>query len=131
VGGERSGALSSQPLFDLIFPDPPIVGHVPLSGSDLRDSGIQSALDHVLKIKSEYVASCLEKIAELKSGTTFTSEDLRDLAGAPPEGCENSIAGILKRAASAKYKLIVITSEERIAKRTTIHAKKLYVWRRL
>ena len=100
-----------------------------LSGAELRDSGIQSALDHVLKIKAEYVETCLSEIAKLSLGATLTSEDLRELAGDPPEGCENSIAGILKRAASKK--LIVNTGEETTAKRTTIHAKKLCVWRRL
>jgi hypothetical protein len=100
-----------------------------LTGEDLKQSGIQSALDHVLKVKAEYVDRCLFEISQLQPETTITSEDLRELAGDPPEEVPNCIAGILKRAASQN--LIVNTGEERTARRTTIHAKKLCVWRKL
>jgi hypothetical protein len=119
---------ASSPQLDLLFAGTP--DRVPkLSGRDLRDSGIESAFDHVLQVKAEYVVRCLAEITKLGSGTLFTSEALRDLAGEPPEGCENSMAGILKRAASQK--LIRNTGEERVAERVTIHAKKLCIWIRL
>lgn len=119
----------SQPLLDQLFSGKPTPPKRRLTGSDLRDSGIQQALDHVLKVKAEYVALCLSKIEELKPETVITSECLRELAGEPPIGCENSIAGILKRAASRN--LIVNTGVEVTAKRTTIHAKKLCLWKRI
>src|SRR5687768_11226271 len=100
-----------------------------VTGKTLRDAGIQRALDHVLQVKAGYVDRCLSEISKLESGTLFTSEALRDLAGDPPVGCENSIAGILKRAASQK--LIRNSGQERIAERVTIHAKRLSIWVRL
>lgn len=117
------------PLFREIFSGEKAPIGKPLTGADLRDAGIQQALDHLEKVKAEYIDSCLYEIKQLSKGATLTSEDLRDLAGEPPVGCENSIAGILKRAKSQG--LIATTGEERTAKRTTIHAKKLCVWKRL
>lgn len=121
--------MSTAPLFDLIIPDKPIAGHVPPTGKDLRDAGIQQALDHVLQVKSEYVTRCLSEITKLESGTLFTSESLRGLAGDPPAGCENSIAGILKKAAGRG--LIRNSGQEKIAERVTIHAKRLSIWIKL
>lgn len=90
-----------------------------------------NSLDHVLKVKADYVDASLDAIRKLKPGTSITSETLRDLVGDPPTEVPNCIAGILKTAASAKHNLIVITSEEVTAKRTKIHAKKLSIWRRI
>lgn len=120
---------TNHPLFDKVFSGTPAPSGPPLTGSDLRDSGIQQALDHVERVKSEYVDSCLYKIQQLTKGATLTSEDLRELAGNPPEGCENAVAGILKRAQSKG--LIANTGEERPARRTTVHAKKLCIWVRI
>jgi hypothetical protein len=120
---------TNHPLFDRVFSGTPEQPGPPLTGEDLRDSGIQQALDHLERVKVGYIETCLREIRKLKVGAMLTSEDLRELAGAPPEGCENSIAGILKRAQSLG--LIANTGEERTAKRTTIHAKKLCVWRRI
>jgi hypothetical protein len=117
------------PLFEQVFSGDPAPTAPPLTGEQLRDSGIQQALDHVERVKAAYVERCLFELRQLSKGTKLTSEDLRELAGPPPTGCENSIAGILKRAQSQG--LITNTGEERIAKRTTIHAKKLCVWVKL
>ena len=121
--------MSTHPLFDAVFSGKPAPTGQPLTGEDLRDLGIQQALDHLERVKAEYIDSCLYEIRQMSKGTTFTSEDLREKAGEPPAGCENSIAGILKRAQSQG--LIVTTGEERPAKRPTIHAKRLCVWRRI
>lgn len=117
------------PLFEKVFDGTPAPTGPPLTGADLRDAGIQQALDHLERVKKEYIDSCMYEIRQLGKGTTFTSETLREMAGEPPTGCENSIAGILRRAQSQG--LIVNTGEEVIAKRTTIHAKKLRLWRRI
>lgn len=121
--------MSTHPLFDKVFSGAPAPVSPPLTGAQLRDSGIQQALGHLERVKAEYVDSCLFEIRQLSKGTTLTSETLRELAGEPPIGCENSIAGILKRAQSQG--LIVNTGTEQPAKRTTIHAKKLCVWKRI
>lgn len=128
---ERANSMSALPLFDRVFDGTPAPTGKALTGAELRDAGIQQALDHLERVKAEYIETCLEKIKELKSGTLITSEDLRGLAGDPPLGCENSIAGILKRAASKKYGLIVHTGEDRPAKRPSIHSKNLAIWRRV
>lgn len=117
------------PLFDRVFSGTPEPQGKRLTGADLRDAGIQQALEHLERVKAEYIDSCLYEIKQLSKGTTLTSEDLRELVGEPPIGCENSIAGILKRAKSQE--LIVNTGLERPAKRTSIHAKKICVWQRL
>lgn len=119
----------SLPLFDRVFSGKPERVSPPLTGTELRDAGIQQALDHLERVKAEYIQLCLSKIEEMKPETVFTSESLREMAGDPPTGCENSIAGILKRAASRK--LIANTGVEVKATRPSIHAKKLYLWRRV
>lgn len=123
--------MTALPLFDQVFAGRAEPKGPPLTGADLRDSGIQQAVDHLERVKAGYIERCLRKIEELKPETVITSESLREMAGDPPIGCENSIAGILKRAASKKYRFIVNTGEEENAKRPTIHAKKLYRWRRV
>lgn len=119
------------PLFEKVFDGTPTPTGPPLTGADLRDAGIQQALEHLERVKKEYIDSCLYEIRQLSKGTTFTSETLREMAGEPPTGCENAIAGILKRAASKKYGLIVRTGEDRPAKRPSIHSKNLSIWRRV
>lgn len=121
--------MSALPLFDKILSGKPEPVGPALTGKDLRDSGIQQALDHLEKVKASYIDSCLYEIKQLSKGTILTSEDLRGLAGEPPTGCENSMAGILRRAQSQG--LIINTGQERPAKRTTIHAKGLRIWRRV
>ena len=120
---------TNHPLFEKVFSGAPAPNAPPLTGSDLRDSGIQQAIDHLERVKAEYIDSCLHEIEQLSKGSTLTSEDLRELAGDPPTGCENSVAGILKRAQSKG--LIMNTREERPARRVTVHAKKLCVWKRI
>lgn len=119
----------SLPLFDRVFSGKPEPTGPPLTGADLRDAGIQQAMGHLERVKAEYIQLCLSKIEELKPETVITSESLREMAGEPPTGCENSIAGILKRASSRK--LIVNTGVEVNATRPTIHAKKICLWKRI
>src|ERR1051325_1706482 len=119
----------TMPLLDKIFEGAPAPVSKPLTGEDLRDAGIQQAVDHLQRVKAEYVDSCLYEIERLSKGATLTSEDLRELAGDPPTGCENSVAGILKRAQGRG--LIVNTGQERPAKRSSVHAKRLCIWRRI
>jgi hypothetical protein len=122
----------STPLFDNLFPDPPLRSHQPLSGEQLRDFGIEDALQRAIRVKNDYVEKCLEAIKSFPRGAMITSEDVRDRAGDPPSAIDKSImAGILKRAASRQYGLITITKETRPAKRSSVHAKDLAIWRKL
>jgi hypothetical protein len=119
----------SHPLFDRVFSGSPASVSQPLTGEEFRDSGIRQAVDHLERVKAEYIDLCLYQIQQLGKGTTLTSEDLREMAGDPPTGCENAVAGILKRAQSRG--LITNTGEERPAKRSSVHAKRLSIWRRI
>lgn len=102
------------------------------AGSALRDKGIADALERATRLKSEYVESCLDAIKEFPKGALITSEDIREKAGDPPsEISPNCMAGIMKRAASGKYGLLMITNETRTATRSSLHAKRLSVWLRL
>ena len=101
----------------------------PLTGRELRDSGIQSALDHVEARKGEYVTQALSAIQCLPSDALLTAETIRDAIGDAPAGCENCFAGILKKAASMK--LIVITNSFTQAKRAQRHAGLIRQWRRI
>ena len=121
--------MSTHPLFDKVFSGSPAPVSKPLTGEDLRDAGVQQAVDHLERVKAEYIEACLYQIKQLSKGAMLTSEDLRELAGDPPTGCENSVAGILKRA-QGRW-LIMNTGQERPAKRSSVHAKRLCIWRRI
>jgi hypothetical protein len=121
--------MSTHPLFDKVFSGSPAQVSKPLTGEELRDSGIQQAVGHLERVKAEYIDLCLYEIRQLSKDTMLTSEDLREMAGDPPTGCENAVAGILKRAQSRG--LIANTGEERPAKRSSVHAKRLCIWKRI
>lgn len=122
--------MSANPLLDQIFSGTPEPTGPPLTGADLRDLGIEDALQHAELIKGEYVERCLDAIRQFPSGCLITSEDVREKAGDPPLEVNRSVmAGILRKAASQN--LIYITAETRPAKRVTVHAKRLSCWRRV
>jgi hypothetical protein len=122
--------MSAHPLFDKVFsgsPDPTVTQ---LTGKQLRDWGIEDALQRAIRVKNDYVTKCLEAIKSFPSGSLITSEDVREKAGDPPlEISPNCMAGILKRAAAQK--LIVITDSRVHAKRSSLHAAELRQWRKL
>jgi len=127
-----SSEAHKLPLFDQIFSGPRNGPPNSLSGADLRDAGIQAALDRAERIKADYVAGCLKAIASFAPGTLLTSENVREIAGDPPVEVNHSVlAGIMKRAASKEYGLIRITRETQPAKRASVHAKALQIWVRL
>lgn len=123
--------MSSHPLFDRCFEPGEISRSVDV-GSVLRDKGIADAYDKAVRIKSEYVESCLEAIRSFPKGARITSEDVRECAGEPPKELNHSVlAGIMKHAASKKHNLIMITGDTRQGKRASLHAKDLSIWVRL
>lgn len=102
----------------------------PLSGATLRDWAIEDALARAERIKADYVQKCLRVIGEVPYGMLITSEDVREKAGDPPSDVSHSVmAGILRKAASMKW--IVCTNETRMARRASVHAKRLSLWRRI
>lgn len=118
--------MSTTPLFDRLFPDGPLPGHVPLSGEDLKTAGIDQAFQSApddLELRYIYAISNLKPLDRL------TSETLRRMVGDPPSDYRHVLAGILKFCVSVK--LVRMTGETRKAERATIHSKALQVYVRL
>lgn len=118
---------ASQPLFDRIFAGTPEPQGVPLTGPQLAESGIQSALEHVRRVRAEYELNVRCWVALLEKGSLITSEDIRNEVGDPPEDCPNCLAGIMKAAKG----LIEITNMTETAKRPSLHGKRLSLWLRI
>lgn len=121
--------MSALPLFDRLFEPSELKRSVNI-GVVLKDRGIDEALEKAERVKLEYVDACLEAIKSFPRGARITSEDVREIAGDPPSDIDHSVlSGILK---SAKAQgLIQITSETRMGKRASLHAKRLSLWLRL
>lgn len=121
--------MSAQPLFDRLFDKGELTRSVDV-GRVLKERGIEDAYDKAVRVKAQYVESCLEAIKEFPKGSRITSEDVRDVAGdVPEEVSPNCMAGILKKA--AREGLIMITSERVNAKRRSLHAAEIRVWLRI
>lgn len=119
--------MSNQPLLDQLFAGTPAPTGPPLTGPDLRDSGIESVLKHT---PETYKQKFISVIKGFPKGRCFTVEDVRERAGDPPKEVHYNCMGGLMRTA-AGMDLITRTSERRKAKRASLHASELAVWRRL
>lgn len=119
--------MNGHPLFDKVFSGQPEPTGPPLTGEDLRDGGIESVLAHT---PDEYKERFITAIENFPVGYCFTVEDVRKRAGDPPEQVHYNCMGGLMRTAASKN-LITRTSERRKAKRASLHASELAVWRRL
>jgi len=98
-----------------------------LSGAELRDSGIQSVVQHT---PEEYKQKFVDAIKTFARGELITAEDVRRVAGnPPPEVHYNCFGGLMRRAASQG--LIKWTPETETAKRPGMHATRLSLWVRL
>lgn len=117
----------SHPLFDKVFSGTPEPTGPPLSGEELRDSGMDLVLAHT---PEEYKQMFIQVIKDFPAGLAFTVEDVRHFAGDPPKETHYNCMGALMRRAAGQ-KLIVRTSERRKAKRASLHASELAVWRRV
>lgn len=118
---------TSLPLFDPLFAGKPEPQGKPLSGEDLRDSGIESVLSHT---PESYKQRFLDAVRSFPRGALVTAEDVRAIAGDPPgETHFNCMGGLMRSAAAAK--LIVNTGQGRNAKRASLHASRLAIWRRV
>jgi hypothetical protein len=117
----------NMPLLDKIFEGAPAPVSPPLTGEELRDSGIKSVLTHT---PESYKDRFIKVVISFHRGYLFTVEDVRERAGDPPiEAHYNCMGGLMRTAASMK--LIVRTAERRKAKRASLHASELSVWRRI
>lgn len=117
----------SFPLFDKVFSGAPALTSPPLTGADLRDSGIESVLAHT---PEAYRAWFMGIIQGFPRSYEFTIEEVRNLAGDPPAETHRNAFGALMRTA-AKQNLIALTNESRVSARSTRRAGRLAVWKRL
>lgn len=119
--------MSTTPLFKELFAGDPAPTGPPLTGEALKISGMDSA---VRRAPDWYRDSFVESVRALPKGSLITVEDIRAVVGDPPENASpNCMGGLMRRAAGLG--LIVRTSERRKAKRVSLHASELSVWRRL
>lgn len=115
------------PLLDQLFAGDPAPTGKPLTGEELRDSGIESVLTHT---PEWYRDKFVEAVERFPRGHLFTVEDVRAVVGDPPEEVNpNCMGGLMRRAAGKK--LILRTTERRKAKRASLHASELAVWKRI
>lgn len=119
--------MGTNPLFDKVFDGTPTPTGPPLTGEVLKISGMESAVRHA---PGWYRDAFVEAVRNLPKGSLITVEDVRAVVGDPPENTSpNCMGGLMRRAAGMKF--IVRTSERRKAKRVSLHASELSVWRRL
>lgn len=119
--------MSTTPLLDQIFAGAPEPVGPPLTGEQLRDSGMASVINHTPEV---YKARFIEAVKKFPRGHLFTVEDVREIAGnPPPETHYNAMGGLMRSVAGMG--LIRRTHERRKAKRPSLHASELAVWRRL
>ena len=119
--------MSTHPLFEKVFDGTPAPTGPQLTGEDLRDSGIASVIAHTPEI---YRQRFIDAIKGFPRGYLFTVEDVRAISGDPPLEVHYNVMGGLMRTA-ASQNLIRRTHERRKAKRVSLHASELAVWRRL
>jgi hypothetical protein len=118
--------MSSLPLFDKVFSGTP--DRMPkLSGRDLRDSGLKSVFRHTPEWYRDAFESAVIGFAR---GRQFTVEDVREIAGDPPDSVSSNCMGSLMTVV-AKKKLAKKTGQYVKAKRSGMHATDLACWERL
>lgn len=119
--------MNTQLPFEKLFEGTPEPQGPPLTGEELRDSGIASVINHTPEI---YRTRFIDAIKGFPHGLLFTVEDVREKAGNPPPEAHYNVMGGLMRTAMS-LKLIVRTRERRKAKRPSLHASEIAVWRRV
>jgi hypothetical protein len=118
---------TNHPLFEQVFSGTPEPTGPPLTGSDLKRSGMESVVSHT---PEWYRDKFVDAVKKMQRGSLFTVEDVRAVIGDPPsEVNPNCMGGLMRRAAGQK--LIVRTTERRKAKRVSLHSSELAVWKRI
>ena len=118
---------SNHPLFDKVFEGKPEPTGPPLTGEDLKRSGMESVERHTPDWYRDAFAAAVEKFPR---GKTFTVEDVREIVGDPPKGTHYNAMGPLM-SMLARRKLAKTTGYFVNAKRVSMNATKLACWVRL
>lgn len=118
---------NSRPLFDDLFAGTPEPTGPPLTADDLRDSGMESVLDHT---PDEWKEKLKNRVRGYLKGFTFTMDQVvNDLGGRPSDCHPNSIGAITF--CLVREGLIERTGRVLKAERTTSHRRDIAEWRRL
>lgn len=120
--------MSAHPLFDQVFSGTPAPTGKPLSGEDLKRSGMKSVYRHTPDWYRDAFRSAVEKFPR---GKTFTVEDVREVIGDPPtnEVSSNCMGSLMSMV--AKKKLAQKTGYYVKAKRPCMNATDLACWVRI
>lgn len=118
----------SAPLLDQIFEGAPAPVSPPLTGEQLKASGMQSVARHT---PDWYRDAFRSAVAGFPSGKTFTVEDVREIAGDPPsdEVSPNCMGALMTMV--ARMKLAKKTGYYVKAKRPNMNATDLACWVRI
>jgi hypothetical protein len=120
--------MSTYPLFDQVFSGSPAPSSSPLTGKELKESGMRSVFRHTPDWYREAFRSAVEMFPR---GKTFTVEDVREIAGDPPvdEVSSNCMGSLMIMV--AKMKLAEKTGYYVKAKRPNMNATDLACWVRI
>lgn len=120
--------MSTHPLFDKLFSGAPAPTGPPLSGEELKKSGMRSVFRHTPDWYREAFRSAVE---QFPCGKTFTVEDVRAIAGDPPaaEVSSNCMGSLMVMIASKK--LAKKTGYYVKAKRPCMNSTELACWVRI
>jgi hypothetical protein len=119
--------MREHPLFEKIFEGAPAPTGPPLTGKDLKSSGMRSVLRHTPDWYRDAFRSAVEKFPH---GKTFTVEDVREVIGDPPDGVSPNCMGSLMLMIASK-KLAKKTGYYVKAKRPCMNATELACWVRI
>lgn len=114
------------PLFEQIFDGPPAPTGKPLTGEDLKRSGMESVKRH---IPLWYREAFLKAVADFPQGRMFTVEDIRAIVGDPPDVHYNAMGSLVLL--MAQRKLARKTGLYVKAKRPHMNATEIAQWERL
>lgn len=115
------------PLFKEIFAGDPAPTGKPLTATDLRDSGMESVLDHT---SEEFKQRLRNRVEGFPKGYTFTMDRVVDeLGGRPLEVHPNAIGALTF--GLAKRGLIKRTGVMLKAERASLHRTDMPEWIRL
>lgn len=122
------GTMSTHPLLDQIFSGPPEPTGPPLTGEQLKRSGMRSVFRHTPEWYRDAFRNAVEKFPQ---GKKFTVEDVREIAGDPPTNeVSSNCMGSLMTMVAAK-KLAKKTGLYVKAKRPGMNATDLAEWVRI
>lgn len=119
--------MSTTPLFDKVFSGEPAPSSPPLTGEDLKRSGMESVSRH---IPEWYRDAFMQTVESLPRGHVFTVEDIRAVIGDTPKGTHYNAMGSLVLT-MAKRKLAKKTGLNVKAKRPHMNATEIAEWVKL